>query len=130
MGGAAGAIERDNYGKTDRDFGRGNGNDKENQDLRVVIGQAIVAEKEILNLDPNQVRQAETQKQAADVALCPRREWSGFPMKLLNYMAAGKAVVVSAGSAKAVRDGVNGCIVRDASPDAYAGAMNESASRV
>src|SRR5260370_35504004 len=44
MGGAAGAIERDNYGKTDRDFGGGNGNDKEDQDLRVVIGQAIVAE--------------------------------------------------------------------------------------
>ncbi len=63
--------------------------------------------------------------QVADVALCPRREWSGFPMKLLNYMAAGKAVVVSAGSAKAVRDGVDGCIVRDGSPDAFAGAILE-----
>src|SRR4029077_3749125 len=30
MGGAAGAIERYNYGKTNRDFGGGNGNDKEN----------------------------------------------------------------------------------------------------
>jgi glycosyltransferase involved in cell wall biosynthesis len=63
--------------------------------------------------------------QVADVALCPRREWSGFPMKLLNYMAAGKAVVVSAGSAKGVRHGANGWIVRDASPDAYAGAILE-----
>lgn len=63
--------------------------------------------------------------QVADVALCPRREWSGFPMKLLNYMAAGKAVVVSAGSAKAVRHGVNGCVVRDAGADAYASAILE-----
>jgi len=61
--------------------------------------------------------------QVADIALCPRREWSGFPMKLLNYMAAGKAVVVSAGSAKAVRHGLNGWIVRDTTVDAYVHAI-------
>jgi glycosyltransferase involved in cell wall biosynthesis len=61
--------------------------------------------------------------QVADLALCPRREWSGFPMKLLNYMAAAKAVVVSAGSAKAVRHGVNGLVVDDDRPDAYAAAL-------
>jgi 1,2-diacylglycerol 3-alpha-glucosyltransferase len=61
--------------------------------------------------------------QVADVALCPRREWSGFPMKLLNYMAAGKAVVVSAGSAKAVRHRGNGWVVADASPRGYADAI-------
>ncbi len=61
--------------------------------------------------------------QVADLALCPRREWSGFPMKLLNYMAAAKAVVVSAGSAKAVRHGVSGLVVDDDGPDAYAAAV-------
>jgi glycosyltransferase involved in cell wall biosynthesis len=61
--------------------------------------------------------------QVADVALCPRHEWSGFPMKLLNYMAAGKPVVVSAGSAKAIRHGVNGWVVADRSPRAYARAI-------
>jgi glycosyltransferase involved in cell wall biosynthesis len=61
--------------------------------------------------------------QVADVALCPRREWSGFPMKLLNYMAAGKAVVVSAGSAKAVQHGVNGWVVGDGDAAAYADAI-------
>jgi glycosyltransferase involved in cell wall biosynthesis len=61
--------------------------------------------------------------QAADVTLCPRREWSGFPMKLLNYMAAGKAIVVSAGSAKAVRHGVNGWVVADGSARGYADAI-------
>jgi 1,2-diacylglycerol 3-alpha-glucosyltransferase len=59
----------------------------------------------------------------ADLALCPRREWSGFPMKLLNYMAAGKAIVVSAGSAKAVQHGVNGWVVRAEGADAYADAI-------
>jgi glycosyltransferase involved in cell wall biosynthesis len=61
--------------------------------------------------------------QVADLALCPRREWSGFPMKLLNYMAAGKAVVVSAGSAKAVCHGRNGVVVSDDGPAAYAAAI-------
>src|SRR6185369_12362932 len=61
--------------------------------------------------------------QIADLALCPRREWSGFPMKLLNYMAAGKATVVSAGSAKAIEHGTNGWIVPDGDPHAYAGAI-------
>ena len=63
--------------------------------------------------------------QVADLALCPRREWSGFPMKLLNYMAAAKAVVVSAGSAKAVHHGRNGLVVVEHSPDAYAAAILE-----
>ncbi len=61
--------------------------------------------------------------QVADVALCPRREWSGFPMKLLNYMAAGKAVVVSAAAAKAVRHRVNGWVVADGTPRGYADAI-------
>jgi glycosyltransferase involved in cell wall biosynthesis len=63
--------------------------------------------------------------QVADLALCPRREWSGFPMKLLNYMAAAKAVVVSAGSAKAVEHGGNGIVVRDDDAAAYAAAILE-----
>ncbi len=61
--------------------------------------------------------------QAADIALCPRREWSGFPMKLLNYMAAGKAIVVSAGSAKAVRHGTNGWVVADGRARGYPDAI-------
>ena len=44
-------------------------------------------------------------------------------MKLLNYMAAGKAVVVSAGSAKAVRHRVNGWVVADGSAAGYADAI-------
>jgi 1,2-diacylglycerol 3-alpha-glucosyltransferase len=62
---------------------------------------------------------------AADVAVSPRRERSGFPMKLLNYMAAGKAIVASAGSAKGLDDGVTGRVVPDGDAAAFAGAIVE-----
>jgi 1,2-diacylglycerol 3-alpha-glucosyltransferase len=60
---------------------------------------------------------------AADVAVCPRAERSGFPMKLLNYMAAGKAIVASAGSAKGIRHDVTGRIVPDGDEGAFAQAI-------
>ena len=46
MGGLAGAIEGDDDGEADRDFGGSDGDDEEDQDLRVVIGEAIVADGE------------------------------------------------------------------------------------
>ena len=61
--------------------------------------------------------------EAADVAVCPRTERSGFPMKLLNYMAAGKAIVACAGSAKGLRDGLTGRVVPDADEHAFAEAV-------
>lgn len=64
-----------------------------------------------------------TRLAAADVAVCPRRERSGFPMKLLNYMAAGKAIVASAGSAKGLRDGIDGRVVPDGDEQAFAAAI-------
>src|SRR5437762_13261979 len=62
---------------------------------------------------------------AADVAVSPRAERFGFPMKLLNYMAAGKATVASAGSAKGLRDGVSGRVVPDGDEAAFAAAVVE-----
>src|SRR5437773_148962 len=62
---------------------------------------------------------------AADVAVSPRAERSGFPMKLLNYMAAGKAIVASTGSAKGLRDGITGRIVPDGDEAAFAAAVIE-----
>jgi glycosyltransferase involved in cell wall biosynthesis len=61
--------------------------------------------------------------EVADVAVCPRTERSGFPMKLLNYMAAGKAIVACAGSAKGLHDGVTGRVVPDDDERAFAGAI-------
>lgn len=61
----------------------------------------------------------------ADVAVLPRAERSGFPMKLLNYMAAGKAIVACAGSAKGLADGVSGRVVPDGDAAAFAAAVVE-----
>ena len=47
----------------------------------------------------------------ADVTVIPRERCPGFPMKLLNYMAAGKPIVAMRGSAKILEDGKNGLIV-------------------
>jgi len=60
---------------------------------------------------------------AAAIAVSPRAERSGFPMKLLNYMAAGKAIVASAGSAKGLEDGVTGRVVPDGDEVAFADAI-------
>jgi glycosyltransferase involved in cell wall biosynthesis len=62
---------------------------------------------------------------AADVVVCPRTERSGFPMKLLSYMAAGKAIVAAAGSAKGLRDGVTARVVADGDEAAFAAAIVE-----
>jgi glycosyltransferase involved in cell wall biosynthesis len=50
---------------------------------------------------------------AATVALNPRTDCDGIPIKLLNYMAAGKPVVSFAGSAPGVRHRENGWVVPD-----------------
>jgi glycosyltransferase involved in cell wall biosynthesis len=50
---------------------------------------------------------------AADVAVCPRIACFGFPIKLLNYMAAGKAIVVARGSAKCISHLEDGLVAGD-----------------
>lgn len=47
---------------------------------------------------------------SADVAVVPRPACPGFPIKLLNYMAAGKGIVVFEGSAKGLKDRVNAIV--------------------
>jgi glycosyltransferase involved in cell wall biosynthesis len=59
----------------------------------------------------------------AAVAVSPRAERSGFPMKLLTYAALGKAIVACAGSAKGLVDGVSARVVADGDPAAFAAAI-------
>lgn len=47
---------------------------------------------------------------SAHVTVIPREECPGFPLKLLNYMAAEKPVVSMRGSAKILEDGKNGLV--------------------
>jgi 1,2-diacylglycerol 3-alpha-glucosyltransferase len=50
---------------------------------------------------------------SASVAVMPRPECPGHPVKLLNYMGAGKAIVSFAGSAKGLRNGHDALIIPD-----------------
>jgi len=49
----------------------------------------------------------------ADVLVCPRSSWSGYPIKLLNYCAAGRAIVVARGSAKGLQHDKTALIVEN-----------------
>lgn len=51
---------------------------------------------------------------AGDVAIIPRPESGGIPTKLLNYMAAGKAIASFAKAATILEDGKSGRLVDDA----------------
>lgn len=50
---------------------------------------------------------------SADVAVISRPDSPGFPVKLLNYMAAGKAIVAFKGSAKGLRHMYNGYLAEN-----------------
>jgi glycosyltransferase involved in cell wall biosynthesis len=59
----------------------------------------------------------------ADVTVIPRPDCPGHPVKLLNYMAAGKPIVSSAGSAKGLRHRHDALVVPDHDCDGMAKAM-------
>ncbi len=65
---------------------------------------------------------------ASAIAALPRTRCDGIPQKLLNYMAAGKAVVASAGSAKVLEHGRTGLVVPDNDVEAFARALGTLAS--
>jgi len=50
---------------------------------------------------------------SADVTVLPRPSCPGFPVKLLNYMAASKPIVCYAGSAKGLRNESEALLVED-----------------
>ncbi|MBI4514409.1 MAG: glycosyltransferase family 4 protein [Deltaproteobacteria bacterium] len=77
--------------------------------VRVVMAQTFGATRPILN--------------RADVVVCCRSSWSGFPIKLLNFMSFGRAIVVCKSAAKAVSDGVSGVVVPDEDDKAMADAI-------
>ncbi len=56
----------------------------------------------------------------ADLAVNPRIDCDGVPLKLLNYMAASKPVVSFAGSAPGIKHGETGWLVQDGDVAAFA----------
>jgi glycosyltransferase involved in cell wall biosynthesis len=57
------------------------------------------------------------------VVACPRVSWSGYPIKLLNAMAAGKAIVACSGSAYPLESEKSGLVVPDNDVEAFAVAV-------
>lgn len=84
--------------------------------LQLGIRDAI----DIANPKPEQLAEVLA---GATVAANPRAECSGLPQKLLNYMAAGCAVVSCVGSAKHLTDGVTGLVVANEDVAAFADAI-------
>jgi glycosyltransferase involved in cell wall biosynthesis len=60
----------------------------------------------------------------SDVVALPRRLGSGYPVKLLNYMSAAKAVITAGCGSKVLRDGVDGVVIADNDPKALADAID------
>ena len=60
---------------------------------------------------------------ASAIAVLPRTSCPGIPQKLLNYMAAGKAIVASAGAAKVLEHERTGLVVADGDVSGFANAL-------
>lgn len=60
---------------------------------------------------------------AADTTAVPRPDCPGVPVKLLNFMAVGKPVVVTKGSSQGLRDGEEALITADHDPQAMGEAL-------
>jgi glycosyltransferase involved in cell wall biosynthesis len=60
---------------------------------------------------------------AADIALNPRTECDGIPLKLLNYMAAGKAIVSFEGSAMGLKHRETGLVVENENTSGFSRAI-------
>ncbi len=76
-----------------------------------------------LELVPERLESLPERLGEAGVAVLPRVDCPGLPQKLLNYMAAGRAVVAFKGSAKRVAHGATGLVVPDRDTAAFAAAV-------
>ncbi len=56
----------------------------------------------------------------ADVLALPHLRCSGYPMKLLNYLAAARPIVASEDSPRGMSHGRNGYVVTESRPEAFA----------
>ncbi len=66
---------------------------------------------------------AAKQLRRAEVLVCPRTSWSGFPIKILNYMASGRPIVQARSSAHGLTEGVDGLLFDDDDPGALSKAV-------
>jgi glycosyltransferase involved in cell wall biosynthesis len=91
----------------------------ENENISQVCRKEGIQNKVIIAVEPT-FESVPQYLAAADVVVLPRMECSGIPQKLVNYMAAEKAIVCFQGSAKLLKDNINGLVVEDGNIDLFA----------
>jgi glycosyltransferase involved in cell wall biosynthesis len=79
--------------------------------------------RDAIDLIPDRFDELPRQLADADIAVLPRKDCDGIPQKLLNYMAAGKGIVSSAGSAKLLENERTGLVVPNGDVNAFAAAI-------
>ena len=76
---------------------------------------SVIVENDFSNIAPHLLR--------GDIACSARTITTGFPIKTLNYMAAGLPVVCYESGAAGILDGETGFVVRDNDIEAFAEAL-------
>jgi glycosyltransferase involved in cell wall biosynthesis len=76
-----------------------------------------------IELIPDSFEDLPRQLAGASFTVLPRMHCDGIPQKLLNYMAAGKGIVCSAGSAKLLEAEKTGIVVPNGDVNAFAAAI-------
>jgi glycosyltransferase involved in cell wall biosynthesis len=84
--------------------------------------------RETIEIIPDHFEALPRQLAESDLTVLPRMHCDGIPQKLLNYMAAGKGIVCSAGSAKLLEHERTGLIVPNGDVNAFAAAIVRLAS--
>jgi glycosyltransferase involved in cell wall biosynthesis len=79
--------------------------------------------REAIDLLPDSFDELPCQLAASAICVLPRMHCPGIPQKLLNYMAAGKAIVCSAGSAKLLEHERTGLVVPNGDVEAFSQAL-------
>jgi glycosyltransferase involved in cell wall biosynthesis len=82
-----------------------------------------LAIREAIEVLPDGFSELPARLAAASIAVLPRTQCPGIPQKLLNYMAAGKAIVSSAGSAKLLDHERTGLVVPNGDVHAFSQAI-------
>lgn len=82
----------------------------------------VLGAVDVVGTDPWQIP---SRLSTVAVAVNPRTECDGIPLKLLNYMAASCAIASFAGSAPVLRHGETGLLAEDGDPQALAAAILE-----
>ena len=93
-------------------------------ELRVATAQAIDVPVDAKRIFTPDVASLAALLAEDCVVAVPRVSWSGYPIKILNAMAAGRAVVACESAAYPIEHMHNGLVVPDNDPEAFANALH------